>query len=235
MAAAAASPVARAAGDDMQSRLEKAVHAYYYGSREEALQLLRPLAEAGCAKAQVKLTSVYAMMAEEGGDTRRVVKWTKRAAEKGNAQAQLLLGFSYDFGETGLGPRDYKNALKWYRRAAEQGEPHAMDELARMYLAGRGVEHDPVEGYKWLLLAIPRYPPSTKEPAHGVGFDNTERAGATAYRDGLRQHLTTLVITLAKGRAKAWEKAHDYIHRMPETSDKPLPLWYDRIKGGCDD
>jgi len=228
-------PAAQAGGEAMQSRLEHAMHVYYYGDREEALKLLRPLAEADCAKAQSKLSNIYSIKAEEGGNPQRVVRWTRRAAENGNAEAQFSMGAMYVYGMDGLGPRDYDNALKWYRRAAEQGEPIAMREVSWMYFQGHGVERDPVEGYKWLLLAIPRYPPSTKEPAHGVGFDNTERAGATAYRDGLRQHLTTLVITLAKGRAKAWEKAHDYIHRMPETSDKPLPLWYDRIKGGCDD
>jgi len=234
-------PAAQAGGEAMQTRLEHAMHVYYYGDGEEAFRLLQSLAEAGCAKAQVKLGAMYSLKAEDGGDPQKVVKWYRRAAENGNAEAEFLYGFLYDFGEYGfrpkygLGPRDYDNALKWYRRAAEQGEPHAMDELSRMYLTGGGVDRDPVEGYKWLLLAIPRYPPSTKEPAHGVGFDNTERAEALAYRDRLRQHLTTLVVTLASGRAKAWEKAHDYIHRMPETSDKPLPLWHDRIKGGCDD
>jgi len=232
---AAAMPTAWAAGNDMQSRLEKAVHAYYYGSREEALPLLRPLAEAGCAKAQAKLSGLYDQPREHGGDPEKTLRWMQLAAENGNAEAQFYMGVSYDFGTLGHASRDFEKALVWYRRAAEQGEPRAMRELSRMYLAGHGVQPNQVEALKWLLLAVPRYPPPTERPAYGAGFDTTGRTEATAYRARLADYLSTKVVTDAERKAKAWEKAHNYIHRMPKTSDKPLPLWHDRIGGGCED
>ena len=44
---------------------------------------------------------------------------TKAKAEKGDAVAQSLLGFMYQYGE-GV-QKDFKEAVKWYRKAAEQG------------------------------------------------------------------------------------------------------------------
>ncbi len=40
-------------------------------------------------------------------------------AEQGNAEAQLYLGFMYDFGY--CLPQDYAEAAKWYRLAVERG------------------------------------------------------------------------------------------------------------------
>ena len=44
---------------------------------------------------------------------------TKRAAEQGNANAQLTLGIMYNLGE-GV-PQDFAKAHQWFERAAEAG------------------------------------------------------------------------------------------------------------------
>ncbi|MGA8965943.1 MAG: SEL1-like repeat protein [Pseudolabrys sp.] len=44
-------------------------------------------------------------------------------AERGNAQAQAILGFIYEHGR-GV-PQDYAAAVRWYVSAAEQGYPTA--------------------------------------------------------------------------------------------------------------
>ena len=52
-------------------------------------------------------------------DDGEAVKWYRRAAEQGNADAQANLGFMY---QKGLGvAQDYGEALKWFRRGVEQG------------------------------------------------------------------------------------------------------------------
>ena len=48
---------------------------------------------------------------------------------------------------------DYKEAGKWCRKAAEQNYPPAQDVLGVLYAAGRGVDPDFVEAYKWFCLA----------------------------------------------------------------------------------
>jgi TPR repeat protein len=43
--------------------------------------------------------------------------------------------------------------MLWYSRAAQQGLPQAQHALGIMLMGGVNGAPDPVEGYKWLLLA----------------------------------------------------------------------------------
>jgi len=49
------------------------------------------------------------------------VKWYRKAAEQGNADAQFFLGFMYDAGR-GV-PQDYAQAHMWYNLAASRFPP----------------------------------------------------------------------------------------------------------------
>lgn len=62
------------------------------------------------------------------------------AAENGDAVAQRILGFRYQWGDN-----DFRNpelAVKWYRAAADQDEVQALWRLARCYAEGHGTEVD---------------------------------------------------------------------------------------------
>ena len=61
----------------------------------------------------------------------------KKAAEQGDAEAQLSLGSRYAYG-VGV-PADHAEAVRWYRKAAEQGDGDAQFNLGKMYYEGRGV------------------------------------------------------------------------------------------------
>jgi TPR repeat protein len=76
---------------------------------------------------------------------------TRKAADQGDVQAQLYLGFSYFVGQ-GV-KQDYAEALKWYRRAAEQGYPAAQFNLGVMYYKGQDVKQDYAEAVKWYRKA----------------------------------------------------------------------------------
>ena len=52
-------------------------------------------------------------------DDAEAVKWYRKAAEQGNADAQNWLGWMYQNGK-GVPPDDAE-AVEWYRKAAEQG------------------------------------------------------------------------------------------------------------------
>ena len=82
---------------------------------------------------------------------KRVGKWYRFAAERGQGLAQFKLGVMYDNGE-GV-PEDDKQAVKWYRLAAEQGVAKAQYNLGVMYFNGRGVPEDKVLAYMWWNLA----------------------------------------------------------------------------------
>lgn len=80
------------------------------------------------------------------------VEFVKTAANKGNAQAQYLLGISHSFGD---GVREDPVATeRWLRVAADQGWVPAMRELGEFYLL-QSSDWWPV-GRKWLAAAAER-------------------------------------------------------------------------------
>ena len=77
---------------------------------------------------------------------------TLQAAERGDAQAQAMLGLMY---ANGRGVRqDYAEAVKWYRQAAAQGDADIQVLLGLMYELGEdGVRQDYAEAVKWYRQA----------------------------------------------------------------------------------
>jgi|APGre2960657505_1045072.scaffolds.fasta_scaffold10432_2 hypothetical protein len=61
-------------------------------------------------------------------------------AEKGNAKAQVDLGYNYYFGKGVV--KSYEQANYWYKKAADQGNANAQSNLASNYCEGRGIEKD---------------------------------------------------------------------------------------------
>ncbi len=72
-------------------------------------------------------------------------------AQKGQPEAQALLGLMYNLGRGH--PQDLTQALKWYKAAADQGNAEGEFHLGTMYLNGSGVPKNTVEGLKWLRLS----------------------------------------------------------------------------------
>jgi hypothetical protein len=67
-------------------------------------------------------------------------KWHQKAAERGNANAQFVLGMMYRDGRGVL--KDDVKAMQWIKKAAEQGYAEAQFRLGIAYLLGQGVAHD---------------------------------------------------------------------------------------------
>ena len=91
-------------------------------------------------------------------DDSEAVKWFRKAAEQGIANAQFALGVMYERGE-GV-PENDSEAVKWYRKAAEQGDASAQFTLGAMYATGEGVPEDYVMAYAWANLSAAK---GTKE------------------------------------------------------------------------
>ena len=72
-------------------------------------------------------------------------------ANAGDAYAQYLLGWRYDFGK-GV-TKSYTEAVKWYRKAAEQGYAKAQYNLGVCYYNGEGVTQSNTEAAKWYRKA----------------------------------------------------------------------------------
>lgn len=70
----------------------------------------------------------------QAGDHAAAAKIVTKAAEAGNAIAQLRLALMYDQGD-GV-PRSPTTAMQWYQRAGVQGEPESQVQLGIAYEAG---------------------------------------------------------------------------------------------------
>ena len=86
-----------------------------------------------------------------GQNFKEAVKWYRKAAEQGDAEAQYSLGVMYAKGE-GVA-KNFRKAVKWYRKAAEQGDAEAQFNLGVMYAKGEGVQGNLVAAHAWLSLA----------------------------------------------------------------------------------
>lgn len=72
-------------------------------------------------------------------------------ARGGDAEAQSILGMSYQFAVDV--PQDYKKAARWYAMAANQGSAESEFHLGILYLKGLGVQQNNKTAVYWLSKA----------------------------------------------------------------------------------
>ncbi len=122
-----------------------------------SFQETRERAEKGDASAQATLGFMCELGIDAPVDRTEAVKWYRKAAEQGNARAQLnlhqiaALGFMNDRGASA--PADCEEAVRRCREAAEQGNPRAQFNLGQMYEWGNGVPQNAAEAVKWYRQA----------------------------------------------------------------------------------
>ncbi len=116
----------------------------------------------------------------------RPVKWYRKAAEQGDANAQYNFGAMYGNGH-GV-QQDYAEAVKWYRKAAEQDHAKAQFNLALMYDKGQGMPQDYVQAHMWYNLA---------------GAQGGQQAAKN--RDLVAKLMTPAQIAEAQRRAVEWQ------------------------------
>lgn len=109
----------------------------------------------------------------------------RKAAERGDADAQNNLGASYANGN-GV-PQNYALAVKWYGRSAKQNNSMAQKNLGVCYFNGQGVPQDFVEAYKW----------------YAVAAANGEGTKAAMYRDDAAARLSPSQLARAQAEAAA--------------------------------
>ncbi|MBR2974865.1 MAG: sel1 repeat family protein [Clostridia bacterium] len=102
-------------------------------------QLLK-LARKGDANDQLNLANAFYFGTDDTPfDYQFAMKWYRRAAKQGNAEAQFCVGYCYKYGK---GVRqDYFKAAKWFKLSANQGNPKAQYHLA--------YAHEHVQGEVW--------------------------------------------------------------------------------------
>ena len=144
-----------------------------------AVRLVLILPASGCADFQVESDIL------KRGDFDRAWEYWRPLAYRGDAFAQLILGYLYDKGLGG--PQDDAEAAHWYRRAAEQGQASAQYNLGLMYVMGQGVPKNDVLAYMWVALSAAQ------------GCERKSRV-----RDSLESSLTPEQLTEAQRLAREW-------------------------------
>lgn len=108
---------------------DDAILAFESHDYETALELSLPLAQQQDVEAMTLVGRIY----DEGfNQSHKALSWYNKAAELGNAQAQLELAELYEAGD-GV-PKDIEQAIKWYEKAAAQDHDEAQLALALHYL-----------------------------------------------------------------------------------------------------
>jgi TPR repeat protein len=115
------------------------------------IKAIRKKADAGDAKAQFNIGSMYENGSGVKQDYAEAARWYRKSAERGDARAQYNLGI---FHQNGWGvPLDLTEAVKWYRKAAMQGAASAQYNLGFMYYNGQGVPRNYAEAARWYRKA----------------------------------------------------------------------------------
>jgi TPR repeat protein len=115
----------------------------------QSFQLLQKAAEANYVPAMSLLSDVYA---EQRTPTsrERATDWATKAANAGDPQGWLILGFEYGTGKLGGDPPYwYQRAMESYSKAAAGGNCLAMMAIGDLYAAGHGVRADQAQAQSW--------------------------------------------------------------------------------------
>lgn len=81
-------------------------------------------------------------------DCLKAREWFEKAAQQGDALAQVEVGETYYDGCPDA-ERDYAKAKRWFEKAAEQGNATAQHNIGRMYELGKGVEQNLQIATQW--------------------------------------------------------------------------------------
>jgi len=182
-------------------------------------------AEKGNTNAQLVLGYAYANGKDAEGrsmtqDYTEAVKWYRKAADQGNAAAQLNLGLCCYNGH-GM-TQDYAEAMKWWCKSADQGNAYAQYNLGLCYANGQGVTQDYTEAVKWWCKSADQ------------GKDRAQYYLGVCYANGqgVTQDYTEAVKWYRKaadqGNAEAqFYLGHSYVHGQGAPQDYTEAVkWY---------
>ncbi|MCP4355406.1 MAG: sel1 repeat family protein, partial [Proteobacteria bacterium] len=85
-------------------------------------------------------------------DFKSSLEFFKKAAELGDFESQLKLGYYFDNGVKGA-KKDCKEAVKWAKKAASQQDVRGKTLLGHIYLNNNELKDNLVNAYAWYHLA----------------------------------------------------------------------------------
>ncbi len=214
-------------GDLSQARLWASFYDDNWQSAEKYYLLL---AEKGTADARTRLGDFYSFKVRDDSEA---AKWYRKAAQEGEAYAQINLAVMYENGEGVI--KSSTEAVKWYRMAAEQGNAGAQCGLAGMYGKGQGVVKDDAEAVKWYRKAAEQGNATAQNnlgakyaTGEGVAKDELEAykwfllAGARGNEFAKKNIPLSERRLTAEQRAEGQRQAREFKPRTAPLPDSPL-------------
>lgn len=135
----------------LNHRFHQAQEAVDQEDYDQAVLILRLLAEQGHPDTQFLLGIAYSNGLGVNLDGQQAIRWYQLAAEQGHIDAQYNMGVAY---ATGNGVAvDATKAAGWYRRAALQGSIEAQFNLGLLYANGTGVPKNMYQAGRWWYQA----------------------------------------------------------------------------------
>lgn len=124
-------------------------------------------------------------------ETEKGIALLRKAADKGNANAQYNLGSIYFLGK--VVPKDVVEAAKWFKKAAEQGHRGAQYTLGLVFSSGKGVPMNQVEAAKWYGKAAEQgdifaYVEMGDRYCDGIGVTKNYEEAVKWYRRAAERH-----------------------------------------------
>jgi TPR repeat protein len=115
----------------------------------QSFQLLQKAAAANYVPAMTPLSDAYAEQ-KTATSRERATYWAMKAADGGDPQGWVVLGFEYDTGKLGGDPPYWhQQAMVSYRKAADGGNCLAMMAIGDLYANGSGVRADQAQAQSW--------------------------------------------------------------------------------------
>lgn len=167
--------------EEKQKLFECGMEAYRAKDYTKALTLLKQAAELGHVNAMFKLSRIYSRESRYIGISENIsesLKYLQMAAENKHTRSMVALGRYY------YTQKNLVLAFQWYYKAAELGDKEAIENVARSYRDGTGVEKSGEKALEW-YKKIAYYP--TKYPRSDKHIVNREiiLEIAKIYRDGI--------------------------------------------------
>src|SRR5215218_7236007 len=133
------------------------IEAWQRADYARALEIWRPLAEAGDPDAAFNLAQAYRLGRGVPVDLGVAQSWLERAALKDHVDAQTTLGLLL------FQNGDRTGGLRWLKPAAEKGDPRAMLVYGTALFNGDSVAQDQVLGYAFVSRAAALGLPPAKD------------------------------------------------------------------------
>ena len=155
--------------------------------------------------------------ANEPKDYAEAMRWYRKAADQGDAGAQVSIGLLYADGH-GV-TQDFAQAMSWYRKAADQGNATAQVNIGVLYVSGHGVTQDFAQAMTWYRKAADQGDASAQfnigalyASGHGVTQDFAE--AMSWYRKAADQGYAKAEVSIGGAYASGHGVTQDFAQAM---------------------